>query len=157
MITQAKVLIGLAALVAAGLAIHAYNRSQQKVGETRVLTQQAPVVAAKVAQVQAGDAKKDAKAERVDHDTQTKSATVAVAVGVSLDAHRRLLDTLDRVRADAMRESATRADLAAQVTAAANSLGECSGRYRAVAKERDDLAVQVSGLLDLTPNGSGGN
>ena len=151
MITQAKVLIGLAAIVAAGLAVHGYNRSQQKVGEVRVLTAQQPVVAAKVAQVQVGNALKDDKAERADHDTQTKTAAVAVAAGVSLDAHLRLLDTLDRVRADALRESATRAGLAAQVAAATNSLGECSGRYTAVAKERDELSVQVSGLLALVP------
>lgn len=102
-------------------------------------------------EVRATEATQRLKADHVDQKTQSAQSVVRVTADAGADELRRLRDDLARVRRDAVSEAATRAGLAAQVASLSDSLGECSGRYQAMARERDDLAVQVSGLLELLP------
>lgn len=102
-------------------------------------------------EVRATEATQQAKADHVDQQTQAAQSVVRVASDAGADELRRLRDDLAAVRRNALSEAATRAGLAAQVSAAADSLSECSGRYQALARERDDLAVQVAGLLEMLP------
>ena len=62
-----------------------------------------------------------------------------------------LRQQLAAVRADAVPQAAADPGEPAQARALADSLSECSERYSAVAGERDELAVQLGGLIDLLP------
>ena len=92
---------------------------------------------------------KDDKAQKVDHETQDRLVAAVADRDRSRAAVAGLRNELDRVRTDAMSETATRSRLAAEVSAATNSLSECSGRYSALADQSDQLSIQVSGLLEL--------
>lgn len=92
---------------------------------------------------------KDDKAQKVDHETQDRLVAAVADRDRSRAAVAGLRNELDRVRTDAMSETATRSRLAAEVAAATNSLSECSVRYSAVAEQSDQLSIQLSGLLAL--------
>ena len=92
---------------------------------------------------------KDDKAQKVDHETQDRLVAAVADRDRSRAAVAGLRNELDRVRADAMSETATGSRLSAEVTAATNSLSECSGRYSALADQSDQLSIQVRGLLEL--------
>lgn len=109
------------------------------------------VVIDRQAEVISVNQSKDEKAQKVDHETQDRLVAAVADRDRSRAAVAGLRNELDRVRADAMSETATRSRLAAEVSAATNSLSECSGRYSALADQSDQLSIQVSGLLDLVP------
>lgn len=92
-----------------------------------------------------------AKAEKVDTHVQTQLAAVAADRDRAVRAAAGLRDELASVRADAMSGTATSARLAAQVATLADVLGECGERRAEVARQADELAVQVGGLLALLP------
>lgn len=94
---------------------------------------------------------KDDKAEKVDHETQDRLARAVADRNRAQSAAAGLRDELDRVRADAMSETATRSRLAAEVSTLADVFSECSRRRSEVAEVADGLSIQVSGLLELTP------
>ena len=156
----------LKALMWGGLALVAtaavvgFAHHQRDVGRTEVrnagmaskVKQQGVVIDVQAAVIDKNQSM-DEKAKGAEHESKTQAVAVqAVHDGRSADAYRKLLNTLDRVRADALSEGTTRARLAAEASAAADGLGECSGEYRAVAKERDDLSIQVSGLQAVLPS-----
>lgn len=107
------------------------------------------VVIRRAADVATINQQQDEKALKVDTHVQDQLKIVAAARDRAVSANAGLRDEISRVRADAMSETATRARLAAELAATADSLGECSGRYSAVAESSDRLSVQVSGLLAL--------
>ncbi len=83
--------------------------------------------------------------DHASDQTHTLDRTV-----VGLVAERdRLRHDLDTIRANALPSTQDRARLAAQTGALANSLSECSDRYSALAAERDELAIQLGGLLTI--------
>lgn len=94
---------------------------------------------------------KDDKAQKVDHETQDRLVAAIADRDRSRAAVTGLRDELDRVRADAMSETATRSRLAAEVTALSDVFSECIRRRSEVAEEADRLSIQVSGLLELVP------
>ena len=108
-----------------------------------VITRQADVIATNQAE--------DKKAAKVDNHAQNQLKAAMADRDRAVRAAAGLRDELNAVRADAMSETATRARLAAEVAAAADSLGECSTRYSALAEQSDRLSIQVSGLLALVP------
>jgi hypothetical protein len=141
----ARVVIALLLLGVGFVAGAKFDRAQWD----RAKIDQQGVVEKKQAQVIAINQAKDNKADKVDSHVQEQIKIVAGAAARAAAERDGLRDALARVRADAMSEVTTRARLAAEATAAANGLGECSSRYTALARERDDLSIQVDGLLDL--------
>lgn len=139
--------VGVASVALAGYL--AFARHQQGIGKAQVTAERQSVVVAKQADVIKENNAKDLKADKVDEHAQAQLTVVAAQRDRAVTAVAGLRDALDRLRADALREETTRASLAAQATAAADGLDECSARYSAVAGERDELSVQVSGLLEL--------
>lgn len=93
---------------------------------------------------------KDDKAQKVDHETQDRLVAAVADRDRSRAAVAGLRNELDRVRADAMSETATRSRLAAEVSALSDVFSECSRRRSEVAEEADRLSIQVSGLLFLS-------
>jgi hypothetical protein len=142
-----RIALALVLLVVGLISGAKFDRAQwdaEKLAQKDVVIQsQASTIATNQAQ--------DAKAQKVDIDVKVKNQTVDGAVARLVSERDSLRDTLARVRADAMSEGATRARLAAELATASDSLGECSGRYSALAESHDRLSVQVTGLLELVP------
>lgn len=124
-----------------------YDRAQWNVAK---VDQQA-VVVQKQADVISTNQARTEKANKVDSHAQEQTRILAVSVDLTAAERDGLLDQLAAVRADALSAATTRARLAAEASAAADGLGECSSRYSTLAGERDELAIQVGGLLDLLP------
>lgn len=109
------------------------------------------VVIDRQAEVISVNQSKDDKAQKVDHETQDRLVAAVADRDRSRAAVAGLRNELDRVRADAMSETATRSRLAAEVATLADVFSECSRRRSEVAEEADRLSIQVSGLLELVP------
>lgn len=109
------------------------------------------VVIAKQASVIATNQAEDNKAHEVDQHAQAQFKAALADRDHALSALAGLRDELDAVRADAMSQTTTRAQLAAELAAASDGLSECSARYTALAGGFDSLSVQVTGLLALAP------
>ncbi|TAK92746.1 MAG: hypothetical protein EPO09_14835 [Aquabacterium sp.] len=147
---------GIAAVL--GGAVLAFGHHERDVGRSEVRAQvmretsrRQDVVIQRQSSVLAINQAQAVKAKEVETDVQNKLAAVSADRDRARTAVAGLRDELDRVRADALSGVSTHSQLVAQVSAATNSLSECSGRYTAVAGERDELAVQVAGLLPLLP------
>lgn len=94
---------------------------------------------------------KDDKAQKVDHETQDRLVAAVADRDRSRAAVAGLRNELDRVRADAMSETATGSRLAAEVATLTDVFSECSARRREVSAVADELSIQVTGLLELAP------
>ena len=95
-------------------------------------------------------------AERIAHEQAQREQALRTAVAAADSRHRSLLSTIAQLNANA----AARADMPGTgqaasscpgpdaASAARTALGQCSGRYAAVAAVADRLSGQVSGLQD---------
>lgn len=153
-----RVLLCAGLSAALGGAVLAFGHHERDVGRAEVRRESArdqqqrqTVVIKRQADVLATEHVQADKAQEVDTHVQTQLAAAAADRDRARSALAGLRDELARVRADALSGAATGASLAAQAAAAADSLSECSSRYTAVAGERDELSIQVAGLLALAP------
>lgn len=121
-------------------------RASEEAGKT--IARQSVVIERTASVIESNQAMDD-KAAKVDRETQNQLARAVADRDRSRVAVAGLRDDLDRVRADAMSETATRSRLAAEVATLTDSLSECSVRYSAVAEQSDQLSIQLSGLLAL--------
>ena len=144
-----KVALGgglVAVLLAATVAV---VRHERDIGRTQVNEQRQSAVIDQQSAVIEKNLATDAKTAKVDAHVQDQKQDLSGVVARVTAQRDGLLNTLAAVRADALSEATTRARLAEETAAAADSLGECAGRYTAVAAAHDDLAIQVSGLQAL--------
>lgn len=142
-----RIAMALVLLVVGFISGAKFDRAQW---DTEKLAQKDVVIQSQASTIATNQAK-DAKAQKVDTDVKAKNQTVDSSVSRLVAERDGLRDTLARVRADAMSEGTTSARLAAELAAATDSFGECSGRYSALAESHDRLSVQVTGLLELVP------
>jgi hypothetical protein len=153
-----RVLLCAGLSAALGGAVLAFGHHERDVGRAEVRAQwdaakviQAQTVATAQAHTINTDRQRTAKAVEVDHHVQEQNALLVADRARVVRRLGGLLDELAAVRADALSSTTTRARLAAEASALADGLTDCSQRYSAVAGERDSLAVQTAGLIALLP------
>ena len=149
-------MLGATAMIGAG--VLEFGHHERSVGRQEVQSKwdaekasRQTVVITRQADVIQQNAAKDHLAEKVDNHAQDQLKTALADRDRAVRAASSLRDELAAVRADAMSETTTRARLAAELAATADSFGECSTRYSALAEQSDRLSIQVSGLLALAP------
>jgi hypothetical protein len=147
---------GLTAAV--GGAVLAFGHHERDVGRAEVRTQwdtakqaSAQTVITAQADTLATEHAQAAKAEEVDTHVQDQLAAMAADRDRAVRQLGSLRDTLAAIRARAVPGAPADPGEPAQTRALADSLGDCSQRYSAVAGERDGLAVQTAGLIALLP------
>jgi hypothetical protein len=143
---------------ALGGAVLAFGHHERDVGRAEVhalwnaeKSGQSLAIIKAQARAQAVENQQATKAQEVDTHVQAQIEAVAADRDRAVRVAASLRDTLNAVRADSVSSTTTHPRLAAEASALADSLGECGQRYSAMAGERDGLAVQVAGLLDLAP------
>lgn len=151
------VVVGVSSVIGAAVLAYGHHRYEEGRHDVQLAWDadkagRQSAVIERQAQVINENAAMDRKAAEVDHETQNRLALVAADRNRAVSAAAGLRDELDRVRADAMSEAATRAGLAAEVATLADVFSECSARRREVSAVADELSVQVTGLLELLPN-----
>jgi hypothetical protein len=148
----------LAGMAALAVAVVAFGQHERQVGADEVQArwdgekaERWRVVARAQAQARGAEQQQARKAQEVDQHVEVKLAAVAADRDRVVRQLGGLRDELAAVRAGAVPGGPADTGEAAQTRALADSLGECSERYSAVAGERDELAVQVGGLIALLP------
>lgn len=91
--------------------------------------------------------------ERITHENQQLQNALVLRNRAAVDREHGLLDDIAERDIQLAEIERTSADAIAAATAreartAAQLLGRCTGRYRAVAAAADELAIQVTGLQD---------
>lgn len=152
----AKLVAALLILSAIIAAILSYGHKRYEAGKAEVSAQWAEETARLTRQAldqsqenRRIEAKQQARAGEIDRDTQTKLQQAQASARAARASSDSLRDELSQLRASAAATASDTARSARVISALADSLQDCSGRYGAVAQERDGLAIQVTGLQEF--------
>lgn len=135
----------------------------RKATEAQASAQAAQQRAAAEAAQRTAEQEKQKEAERIAHEQAHREQASRAALDAATASNRSLLTTIAKLNADAAARlsgpgaqscSTTDIDAAAR---ARTALGECSGRYTAVAGVADQLTDQVTGLQDYVRSVSSSN
>jgi pantothenate synthetase len=115
----------------------------------------AEALAAAVQNARTQEQAKSADSTRIAADATRKLQDVSARAADAQRAVVSLRDLVARLNARPVPQGADAAGYAREATAARQLLDECSGRYRDLAAQADELRVQVIGLIEWA-NGPGG-